>query len=162
MLESCEPNAVLISDGDNDTYPMWYCQHVEGIRPDVRLINSILANSSWMIQPLYRKVYESEPFRFSLAAKNYGGGQNEVVMVQNRIGQPVELSESLRFINSDNAATKISDHLGERYSYFPSNQVSLTIDKNRMRALPLPKRKSIPCPKTLHGNSKATVSVNRN
>ena len=134
MLESCEPNAVLISDGDNDTYPMWYCQHVEGIRPDVRLINSILANSSWMIQPLYRKVYESEPFRFSLAAKNYGGGQNEVVMVQNRIGQPVELSESLRFINSDNAATKISDHLGERYSYFPSNQVSLTIDKNRMRA----------------------------
>ena len=133
MMLSCPPNAVLVSDGDNDTYPMWYCQHVEGIRPDIRLVNSILANSSWLIQPLYRKVYESEPFRFTLDAKNYGGGKNEGVYIENRLSQAIELQQMLSFINSDQASTKLMDQSGERYSYIPSSSVKMTIDKEKMR-----------------------------
>lgn len=133
MLESCEPNAILISDGDNDTYPMWYCQHVEQIRPDVRLVNSILANSSWLIQPLYREVYHSGPFKFSLDAKNYRGGKNEVVYVQDQIKSPVDLKELLHFVNMDNPATKLVDQMGGSYSYFPTQSVSVRPDKEAMR-----------------------------
>lgn len=134
MLLSCEPNAVLVSDGDNDTYPMWYCQHVEKIRPDVRLINSILANSAWLVQPLYDKVYESEPFRFTLDKANYGGGKNEAVMVQDQLPSRVELSDLLNFVNSPNPATKLRAQNGDIYSYFPSRNVRLTLDKGRMAA----------------------------
>lgn len=134
MMLSCPPDAILVSDGDNDTYPMWYCQHVEGIRPDIRLVNSILANSSWLIQPLYRKVYESAPFRFSLDARNYGGGKNEGVYVENKIPQPVELCQLLDFVNSDNPSTKLMDASGERISFFPSSSIKLTIDKEKMLA----------------------------
>lgn len=132
MMLSCPPNAVLVSDGDNDTYPMWYCQHVEGIRPDIRLVNSILANSSWLIQPLYTKVYESEPFRFTLNARNYGGGKNEGVYIDNKIPQSVELKQLLAFVNSSNPSTKLMDQSGEMVSFIPSSSVKLTIDKAKM------------------------------
>ena len=132
MLLSCEPNAVLISDGDNDTYPMWYCQHVERIRPDVRLINSILVNSSWLIQPLYTRVDESDPFRFTLDNKNYGGGKNDAVMLSDQISSSVELTDLLRFVNSSNPATKVKAQSGETYSFFPSRKIKLTPDKAKM------------------------------
>lgn len=133
MMESCEPNAIIISDGDNDTYPMWFCQHVEEVRHDIRLVNSILANSSWLIQPLYREVYQSAPFKFSLDAKNYGGGKNEVVMIQEQISKPVELESLLEFVNMDNPATKLVDRSGEKYSFFPARNVQKTLDKELMR-----------------------------
>ncbi len=133
MMLSCPPDAILVSDGDNDTYPMWYCQHVEGIRPDIRLVNSILANSSWLIQPLYSKVYESEPFEFTLDARNYGGGKNEGVYIENRIPQTIELKQLLSFVNSDNPSTKLTDPSGEKFSFFPSSSVKMTIDKDKMR-----------------------------
>lgn len=134
MMESCEPNAILISDGDNDTYPMWFCQHVEEVRQDIRLVNSILANSSWLIQPLYREVYHSAPFQFSLDAKNYGGGKNEVVMIQEQLPNPVELKSLLEFVNMDNPASKLVDRSGEKYSFFPTRNVQMTLDKEKMRA----------------------------
>ena len=134
MLLSCEPNAILISDGDNDTYPMWYCQHVEKIRPDVRLVNSILANSAWLIQPLYDRVYESAPFRMSLDKENYGGGKNEAVLVQDQLASQVELSQLLDFVNSSNPAARLRAQNGEVYSYFPTRNVKLTLDKERMSA----------------------------
>ena len=133
-LESCEPNAILVSDGDNDTYPLWYNLYVEKVRPDVRLVNSMLAHSSWHIQPLFRKIYESEPFNLSISSKNYGGGKNEHVYIQDQISSSLEAKDVLDFINSDNPQSKLRAMDGHTISFSPGRHLKLTIDKERMRA----------------------------
>jgi hypothetical protein len=59
-LESCAPNAIIFTFGDNDTYPLWYAQEVEGVRPDIRIINNSLLGIDWYINQLRYKVNEAD------------------------------------------------------------------------------------------------------
>ncbi|MDR0618434.1 MAG: DUF2723 domain-containing protein [Bacteroidales bacterium] len=132
MLESCPPNAVLIVDGDNDTFPVWYCQQVEGIRTDVRVINSMLTHSSWAIQPLYRRVYESAPLKMSLKNSNYYGDKNTAVFVQDKISTREDARELLSLVNSDNPATKLMAQSGEKISFFPTRNIKIPVPKSEL------------------------------
>ena len=59
-LESCAPNAILFCFGDNDTYPLWYAQEVEKVRPDIRIINTSLLGIDWYINQLRYKINQSD------------------------------------------------------------------------------------------------------
>src|SRR6202021_1874883 len=70
-LNSCAQNAILFTGGDNDTYPLWYAQEVENVRPDVRVIVTSLLGSDWDINQLRRKINESNPIDVSWSADKY-------------------------------------------------------------------------------------------
>lgn len=130
FLESCDENAIIFTYGDNDTYPLWYAQEVEGIRTDVRVVNLSLIAVDWYINGLRRKINESPAIKLTIPEEAYRGNKRNALYVLDQAAQDREmaLDKALEFISVDRNMNVQGQKI---QSYLPATKLYIPVNKSR-------------------------------
>ena len=144
-LESCDPNAIIFTIGDNDTFPLWYAQEIEGIRTDVRVVCTSLFNVDWYIDQMKRKAYESEPIPSKLTHDKYKWGTRDYIIKEVVTKDTLDIDQFIDFVTSDDKRTKYGhvlkqqgyDTAGQRNqdlgaNYAPTEHVRIPVNKENV------------------------------
>ena len=127
-LNSCEPNAILFTIGDNDTFPLWYAQEIEGIRTDVKIVNTSLFMTDWYIDQQKNKTYESDGLPISFKHEEYVGDKLDYTVHIPKTEARWELKSLIDFIKNPQSTVNLEN--GQTVHFYPTNKIRIPIDKN--------------------------------
>jgi hypothetical protein len=127
-LNSCDPNAILFTIGDNDTFPLWYAQEIEHVRTDVKIVNTSLFMTDWYIDQMKTKTYESNPLPISFTHDEYVGDKLDYVAHIQKVDSRWDIKDFINFIKNPKSTVEMQN--GQTIHFYPTNKIRIPIDKN--------------------------------
>ena len=144
-LDCCEPNAIIFTNGDNDTFPLWYAQEVDGYRTDVRVCNLSYLNTDWYIDQMKRYSYESEPLPIRWNRIDYVEGKHDGALLFDQFeGKAVDLDWALKnFVLSNNPEIEKMRKFYMGYDVFLAKRFILKVDSSEVEKAGLMPKDSV-------------------
>ncbi|PZO31241.1 MAG: hypothetical protein DCF13_01260 [Flavobacteriaceae bacterium] len=129
-LNSCEQNAILFTIGDNDTFPLWYAQEIEGIRTDVKIVNTSLFMTDWYIDQQKNKTYKAEGLPISFKHDEYVGDKLDYVAHVPKTDARWDVKALIDFIKDSRSTIDLEN--GQTIHFYPTNKIRIPVDKNNI------------------------------
>ncbi len=131
-LDSCEPNSILFTIGDSDTFTAWYAQEVEGYRTDVRVACTTYLPSDWYIDQMKRQAYDSTPLPISFKQEQYINGTRDYVLLNKKTDERLDIKDFIAFLSLDDDRAKLEMENGQKISYYPTNKIRISVNKEQV------------------------------
>ena len=132
LLDGSPAHPIFFCNGDNDTFPLWYAQEVEGIRTDVRVCNTSYLQTDWYTDQMKRQAYNSDPLPITWTRAQYIQGTRDHAYLIKRVEQ-MDLNQALEWLRSDDPRTKTVPGVNEPIDYLPAEKFVYPIDSNAVR-----------------------------